>query len=113
MNFEERPWGNYTVLHTEVGFQVKKIVVNPGMRISLQSHKLRAEHWFVVSGRGIAELDGQELEVEPGSSIDVPIGSVHRISCGQSSPIVFIEVQTGSHFSEDDITRYQDDFNRL
>jgi mannose-6-phosphate isomerase-like protein (cupin superfamily) len=86
MNFEERPWGNYTVLYTDESCQVKKLVVNPGKRISLQSHKFRAEHWFIVSGQGNAELNGQELEVEPGSSIDVPIGSVHRISCGQSSP---------------------------
>jgi mannose-6-phosphate isomerase-like protein (cupin superfamily) len=112
MNFEERPWGNYTVLLTEETCQVKKLVVNPGKRISLQSHKFRAEHWFIVSGRGAAELDGKELEVGPGDSIDVAIGSKHRISCGRSEPLVFIEVQTGSSFAEDDIVRYEDDFGR-
>ena len=112
MNFEERPWGNYTVLHTDDNCQVKKLVVNPEKRISLQSHKFRAEHWFIVSGRGIAEVDGNEITVGPGDSIDVPIGSKHRISCGESSPLVFIEVQTGTSFAEGDIERYEDDFGR-
>jgi mannose-6-phosphate isomerase-like protein (cupin superfamily) len=113
MNFEERPWGNYTVLYTDETCQVKKLVVNPGKRISLQSHIFRAEHWFIVSGRGIAEVDGNETTVGPGDSIDVPIGSKHRISCSQSSPIVLIEVQTGSSFAEDDIVRHDDDFGRI
>jgi mannose-6-phosphate isomerase len=112
MQFEKRPWGNYTVLHSEDSCQVKKLVVNPGKRISLQSHEFRAEHWFIVSGEGVAELDGEVIEVSPGDSIDVPIGSKHRISCGESIPLVFIEVQTGSSFAEDDIVRYEDDFGR-
>lgn len=112
MNFEERPWGNYTVLYTDETCQVKKLEVNPGQRISLQSHKFRAEHWFIVSGRGTAELDDNEIKVEPGDSIDVPIDSKHRISTGESEPLVFIEVQTGSSFSENDIVRFEDDFGR-
>lgn len=112
MIFEEPPWGNYTVLHIEENCQVKKLVVNPGKRISLQSHKFRAEHWFIVSGQGIAELDGKEIEVGPGDSIDVPIGAKHRISCTSESGLVFIEVQTGSSFEENDIVRYEDDFGR-
>jgi len=113
MNFEERPWGSYTVLQSEATFQVKKLVVNSGKRISLQSHKFRAEHWFIVSGRGTAELDGKEIEVGPEDSVDVPIGSKHRITCGMAEPLVFIEVQTGSSFAEDDIVRYEDDFGRV
>ncbi len=113
MSFQERPWGNYMVLHTEDGFQVKKLIVNSGKRISLQSHKFRAEHWFIVSGRGTAELDGIVIEVRPNDSIDVPIGSKHRISCGSSEPLVFVEVQTGSSFAESDIIRYEDDFDRI
>ena len=112
MNFEERPWGNYTVLHTDETCQVKKLVVSPGKRISLQSHKFRSEHWFIVSGQGTVELDGKEIEVGPGDSIDVPIGTKHRISCGGSASLVFIEVQTGSSFAEDDIVRHSDDFGR-
>jgi mannose-6-phosphate isomerase-like protein (cupin superfamily) len=112
MNFEERPWGNYTVLHTDENCQVKKLVVNSGKRISLQSHKFRAEHWFIVSGQGIAELDGEEIEVGPGDAVDIPIGSKHRISCSEAVQLVFIEVQTGLTFAEDDIIRYADDFGR-
>jgi mannose-6-phosphate isomerase len=112
MIFEERPWGNYTVLHTDETCQVKKLVINPGKRISLQSHKYRAEHWFIVLGRGTAELDGKEIEVGPGDSINVPIGSKHRISCREDERLVFIEVQTGSSFAEEDIIRFEDDFGR-
>jgi mannose-6-phosphate isomerase len=112
MNFEERPWGNYTVLHTDENCQVKKLVVNPGKRISLQNHKFRAEHWFIVSGHGTAEVDGREINVVPGDSIDIPMGSKHRISCAKESSLVFIEVQTGSSFAEEDIVRYDDDFGR-
>jgi mannose-6-phosphate isomerase-like protein (cupin superfamily) len=112
MNFEERPWGNYTVLHTDENCQVKKLVVNPGKRISLQSHKFRAEHWFIVSGQGTAELDDNEITVGPGDAIDVAVGSKHRIACGNAEPLVFVEVQTGSSFDEDDIVRYEDDFGR-
>lgn len=86
--------------------------MNPGKRISLQSHEFRAEHWFIVSGRRTAELDYSEMSLKPGDSIDVPIGAKHRISCGESSPLIFIEVQTGSSFAEDDIVRYEDDFGR-
>ena len=112
MTFEERPWGNYTVLHTDEISQVKKLVVHPGKRISLQSHKFRAEHWFIVSGSGLAELDGKVMHVETGDSIDVPIGSKHRISAAPNSPLTLIEVQTGLSFAEDDILRFEDDFGR-
>ena len=112
MIFEERPWGNYTTLHTGENYQVKKLIVNPGNRISLQSHKFRAEHWFIISGEAVVEVDFVRIVVGPGDSIDVPIGSKHRISSGKLEPLVFIEVQTGSSFAEDDIVRYADDFGR-
>jgi mannose-6-phosphate isomerase-like protein (cupin superfamily) len=112
MVFEERPWGNYTVLYTDSTCQVKKLAVNPGMRLSLQSHQFRAEHWFIVSGQGIALLDNLEISVKPGDSIDVPIGAKHRISCTSESGLVFIEVQTGTSFDEADITRFSDDYGR-
>jgi mannose-6-phosphate isomerase-like protein (cupin superfamily) len=113
MNFEERPWGSYTVRHRDDNCQVKKLIVNPEKRISLQSRKFRAEHWLIISGRGIAEVDGNEITVGPGDSIDVPIGSKHRISCNQSIPLVFVEVQTGISFAEEDFLRYEDDFDRI
>jgi mannose-6-phosphate isomerase len=112
MNFEERPWGSYTILYADATCQVKRLVVNAGMRLSLQSHKFRAEHWFIVSGQGTALLDNLEISVRPGDSIDVPVGAKHRISCTSESNLVFIEVQTGISFDENDITRYEDDFGR-
>lgn len=107
-----RPWGNYAVLLTENSFQVKKLVVEEGKRLSLQSHEFRAEHWFVVSGFGVAELDGVEITLSPGQSIDIPIGSKHRITCNSGKQLVFVEIQTGSSFEESDIVRYEDDFGR-
>ena len=112
MSSDQRPWGNYTVLHVEPSCQVKKLVVHPGKRLSLQSHKFRAEHWFVVSGEGTADLDGAEIRLKAGDSIDIPIGAKHRIACSSATDLVFIEVQTGSSFAEDDIVRYEDDFGR-
>jgi mannose-6-phosphate isomerase len=113
MNFEERPWGNYAVLYADNTCQVKKLVVNPGKRISLQSHKFRAEHWFIVSGQGSVEIDGKEFTVGPGDTIDVAVGSKHRISSSEQGTLTFIEVQTGTSFAEDDIVRYEDDFGRI
>lgn len=112
MNVEQRPWGNFTILYTDKTCQVKKLVVYPGKRISLQSHKFRAEHWFITCGLGTAELEGKRFEVGPGDSIDIPTNSMHRITCTDSGSLIFIEVQTGSSFAEDDIVRYEDDFGR-
>ena len=108
-----RPWGHYKVLETEEGFQLKKLVVEPGRRLSLQSHEFRAEHWFIISGSAISEIDGTQNILGPGDSVDVKAGSKHRISCTSLEPLVFIEVQTGSSFDEEDIVRYEDDFGRV
>ena len=110
MTFEARPWGNFTVIYREENFQLKKIVIEPGKRISLQSHKFRSEHWFILSGSGIVQLDGKCFEVSTGDSIDVQIGIKHRISCTSIDSLVLIEVQTGYSFDENDIVRFQDDF---
>ena len=113
MNHEKRPWGSYSVLQTDSKYQVKKLLVNPGMRLSLQSHNYRAEHWFIVSGSGLVQLDEKLIGVEQGDSIDVPIGTKHRITCTSDHPLIFIEIQTGTSFDEDDIYRYEDDFGRI
>jgi mannose-6-phosphate isomerase len=108
----QRPWGCYDVLYLEEAVQLKKIIVQPGKRLSLQSHEFRAEHWFILSGTGRVELNGISSNLSPGDSIDIPIGAKHRIGCTSDSPLVFIEVQTGSSFDEGDIIRYSDDFGR-
>ena len=111
--FDERPWGTFTVLDdTMVDHKVKRIVVNPQKRLSYQRHEKRAEHWFVVSGNATAILDGAEIELSPGQSIDIQIGQAHRCENRTNVPVVFIEIQTGTYFGEDDIVRLEDDFGR-
>jgi mannose-6-phosphate isomerase len=108
-----RPWGTYTVLDDAAGHKVKRIVVRPGMRLSYQRHARRAEHWFVVAGRGLVTIDGATREVGPGDSVEVPVGAAHRIESVGDADLVFIEVQRGDYFGEDDIVRLEDDFGRV
>jgi len=110
---DERPWGSYTVLDDSAAdHKVKRIVVTPGKRLSYQRHARRSEHWFVVSGRGRVTLDGVEREVQGGDSVDIPIGAAHRIENVGDADLVFVEVQRGDYFGEDDIVRLEDDFGR-
>ena len=109
---DHRPWGYYEVLASEPDHKVKRIVVHPGHRLSLQRHGRRAEHWHVVQGRAIARRDGEEIPVGVGESVDIPRGAWHRIANLASERLVFIEVQTGEYFGEDDIERIEDDYGR-
>jgi len=111
--FSERPWGNYTVLSDDApDHKVKRIVVSPGKRLSYQKHSKRSEHWFMVSGQAHVTVDGVVSEVGPGQAIDIPLGAAHRIANEGTSDVVFIEVQHGTYFGEDDIVRLEDDFGR-
>jgi mannose-6-phosphate isomerase-like protein (cupin superfamily) len=92
--------------------KVKRITVEPGQRLSYQRHSKREEHWFVVSGAGEVTLDGATRPVGPSSTVDVARGEAHRIANTGSEPLVFIEVQLGASFSEDDIERLDDDYGR-
>jgi mannose-6-phosphate isomerase len=112
MAFETKPWGGYEVLSDAPTHKVKRLTVEPGQRLSYQRHARRAEHWFVLSGEGVVTLDGVEHRVAPGIAIDVPMGAAHRVACTASEPLVFIEVQLGSYFGEDDIERLVDDYGR-
>ncbi|MHB8244241.1 MAG: phosphomannose isomerase type II C-terminal cupin domain [Acidimicrobiales bacterium] len=112
LEHDERPWGYYTVLEDAEAHKVKRITVRPGSRLSYQVHARRAEHWFVVSGEGTVILDGETVSVKGGASIDVPVGMPHRIANTGDYDLVFIEVQLGEYFGEDDITRLADDFGR-
>jgi len=109
---DHRPWGYYTVLADETDHKVKRIVVYPGKRLSLQKHQKRTEHWYVVSGKGIVTLDRQRLNKKSGESVEIPHGSVHRIENTGNVDLSFIEVQTGEYFGEDDIERLEDDYGR-
>ena len=112
MEIGERPWGRYFVLQDEPNFKVKRIVVNDGQRLSYQYHYHRQEFWTVVDGTAVVILDGEEHIVRYGESIFIPQGAKHRIENRSDAPLVFIEVQTGTYFGEDDIVRIEDDYSR-
>ena len=112
MNGETRPWGNFKILLREPGIQVKRIEVKPGLRLSLQKHKKRAEKWIVISGKGIATIKNKEVPVSAGKYFDVPCEEIHRMQNTGKVPLVFIEVQFGDYLGEDDVIRLQDDFAR-
>ena len=108
-----RPWGHYEVLLDDPALKVKRIVVQPGQRLSLQRHRLRREHWFVAAGVARVTLDELEFTVEAGGSLDIPVGSWHRVANPGLDELVLVEAQTGESFSEDDIERREDDYGRL
>jgi mannose-6-phosphate isomerase len=112
--YAERPWGNYTVLDDGApDHKVKRIVVHPGKRLSYQRHAKRAEHWFILSGTATVTLDGVVTELHPGDSIDIPQEGAHRMANDGDADVVFIEVQHGTYFGEDDILRLEDDYGRV
>ncbi len=110
---DHRPWGFYEILSGDGGdHKVKRITVWPKKRLSLQMHKKRKEHWIVISGRALVTLGTDEIILEPSGTVDIPFGEVHRIENTGDEPLVFIEIQQGDYFGEDDIIRLEDDFGR-
>lgn len=109
---DHRPWGFFETLILSERFQVKRIVVNPGAALSLQSHKFRSEHWIVVVGTAKVTIDDTVKLVEENESVYIPLGAVHRMENPGQIPMELIEVQTGTYFGEDDITRYEDVYAR-
>jgi mannose-6-phosphate isomerase-like protein (cupin superfamily) len=110
---EHRPWGHYEVLSDEPDHKVKRMTVHPGQRLSLQRHRYRAEHWFIVKGQAVVTLNGTNLSLESGGAVDISTGSIHRVMNAGAENLVFVEVQTGEYFGEDDIERLEDDYGRL
>jgi len=107
-----RPWGNYTVLEDFEGYKVKRIEVKPGKRLSLQKHFHRSEHWIVVSGTATVTVGDEVKLVCPNESTYIKLGQKHRLSNEGKIPVVLIEAQVGEYTGEDDIVRFEDDFNR-
>jgi len=107
-----RPWGTYTILDDADSHKVKRIVVRPGQRLSYQRHAHRSEHWFVVAGHGVLTLDGDKTDVGPGLAVDIPVGTAHRIENTGDADLMFVEVQHGTSFAEEDIERLDDDYGR-
>ncbi len=110
---EERPWGSFTVLDDQSTHKVKTITVHPGHRLSYQQHARRSEHWFVVAGTATVTIDGIERTIQRGEYVDIALGSWHRMENRGDAPLVFIEVQQGDYFGEDDIVRASDDYGRV
>jgi mannose-1-phosphate guanylyltransferase/mannose-1-phosphate guanylyltransferase/mannose-6-phosphate isomerase len=107
-----RPWGYYQSVHTGERFQVKRITVNPGAKLSLQKHFHRAEHWVVVNGTALVTRDGEETLLRENESIFVPLGCIHRLENPGRLPLNLIEVQSGPYLGEDDIVRVEDIYQR-
>lgn len=109
---DHRPWGMFESLVIGSRFQVKRIVVNPGASLSLQSHHHRSEHWIVVEGTARVTVDSEVKLLTENESVYIPLGAVHRMENPGKVPMVLIEVQTGSYLGEDDIIRYEDIYAR-
>ena len=108
-----RPWGRYDVLSDASDCKVKRITVEPQQRLSYQYHRKRSEHWVVVSGEALITLDGVSSIIPVNQHIFIPIGAKHRIeNTSETEDMVFVEVQCGTYFGEDDIVRLSDDYNR-
>jgi mannose-1-phosphate guanylyltransferase/mannose-6-phosphate isomerase len=107
-----RPWGMYESLIEGGRFQVKRIVVKPGEKLSLQKHFHRAEHWVVVAGTAMVTRDSEEIMLRENESVYLPLGAVHRLYNPGRIPLTLIEVQVGSYLGEDDIVRFEDTYGR-
>jgi mannose-6-phosphate isomerase len=108
-----RPWGNYKILHEDDTCKVKLITVNPGKRLSLQSHSKREELWVITEGTAMMTLGVMKFTMKVGDKVKIPYHTKHRVENIGTVPLKFVEVQTGTYFGEDDIVRYEDDFGRI
>jgi mannose-6-phosphate isomerase-like protein (cupin superfamily) len=117
----KRPWGWYETLVfppadadglDAIGYALKRLWIAPQSRISLQRHQHRSEHWIVVAGHGVLECGEAQIEAQPGTSLFVPVGAIHRASAGRDG-LLIIEVQRGDELREDDIERVADDYGRV
>ena len=110
---ENRPWGYFQVLSDEPSHKVKRIVIFPKQRLSLQRHSHRAEHWNIVKGEALVIRNQETIYLSAGQSVDIPKAAKHRIQNLGDENLIFIEVQSGDYFGEDDIERFEDDYGRI
>ena len=108
-----RPWGFQESLTGGDRFRVKRVLISPGGKLSLQKHYHRAEHWIVVAGVGLVSRDGEDVLLRENESIYLPLGCEHRLSNPGRIPLILIEVQSGSYLGEDDIVRIADEYGRV
>tara|TARA_B100000989_G_scaffold297664_1_gene284231 strand:- start:18173 stop:18526 length:354 start_codon:yes stop_codon:yes gene_type:complete len=116
MNYVEkeiRPWGRFIVIEDNANYKIKKIEVESGQRLSYQYHNRRSEVWTIIKGVAQITIDGIEKKFNVGDTIVIPVGVKHRVKNIGKVKLIFIEVQTGEYFGEDDIVRLEDDYNRI
>ncbi|MBO6576752.1 MAG: phosphomannose isomerase type II C-terminal cupin domain [Rhodothermales bacterium] len=111
LDADDRPWGRWEEYLNEPGYRVKRIIVHPGQRLSLQKHHKRSEHWAIAIGTGLFTLDDSVTRVNPGDALFIPLGGVHRIQNDGDENLIIIETQLGV-CDEDDIVRLEDDYGR-
>jgi mannose-1-phosphate guanylyltransferase/mannose-6-phosphate isomerase len=110
---EERPWGKFHVIDESEGCKIKRIVVNPDGKLSLQSHKQREEHWIVIKGKAKVSVEDQVSFYAKGEYIFIPLGAKHRLENLTEEIVEIVEVQCGEYLGEDDIIRYDDIYSRV
>lgn len=108
-----RPWGKYDSIDQGQRYQVKRITVNPGQKLSVQMHHHRAEHWIVVAGTALVSIDGVDSMLSENQSVYIPLGAVHALENPGKIPLELIEVQSGTYLGEDDIVRFSDRYGRV
>lgn len=111
LDSDNRPWGRWEEYLNENSYRVKRIIVNPGKRLSLQKHQLRSEHWVIAQGQGKFTLDETVKPIKPGDALFIPVGGVHRVENDGTEDLIIIETQLGQCL-EDDIIRLEDDWGR-
>jgi len=109
----KKPWGYFEVIKEEKGYKIKKVIVFPGKRLSLQKHKQRKEHWVVAEGIAKVIVGEKEFVLKQGEHCFINIGEKHRLENPEKSVLEVIEIQLGDYLEEDDIERLEDDFNRV
>lgn len=112
LDSDNRPWGRWEEYLNEPGYRVKRILVHPGKRLSLQKHDHREEHWVVVQGEGLFTRNEDVVRVSKGDALHIELGDIHRLENDTDEYLVIIETQLGICL-EDDITRIEDDFGRV
>jgi len=112
-DYEKRPWGEFFVIHTSNDFKIKKIVVNKNSRLSYQFHEGRSETWIIIKGKAKITINDEIFFSKEGDTVSIPKRAKHRVENISSSDLIFIEVQTGDYFDENDIIRIDDDYKRV
>ncbi len=109
---EHRPWGNYRILSDTPHYKCKQLQILPGQRLSLQLHHHREEYWIITQGKGLLRIGDEERIIQKGETVHIPVETKHRLENTGESVLELIEVQLGSSFDENDIVRFDDDYQR-